>query len=133
MRLSSIILSLSSLWLIGCHATTIAPAEQVEQRLQQPLPAATPMKKDVVKKQRQWHYLCDNNQSLRVQFLNNKKNSPISLSFNRTTYTLSPAVGTQGKKYSNIRWIWSEDFHGIGTLKDNRHKLLASQCVKQPT
>ncbi|MGX2949949.1 MliC family protein [Ursidibacter sp. B-7004-1] len=117
--------------LLGCSTTTIAPAEQVEQQIQQPEQSVPQIKTDVVKKQRIISYQCAKNQTLRVQFLNSKKNSPITLTFNRSSYTLSPSVVTQGKKYSNIRWIWTEDFNGVGTLRDNRNNLLAEKCVKQ--
>ncbi|MGX2967663.1 MliC family protein [Ursidibacter sp. B-7004-1] len=117
--------------LLGCSTTTIAPAVQVEQQIQQPEQSVPQIKTDVVKKQRIISYQCAKNQTLRVQFLNSKKNSPITLTFNRSSYTLSPSVVTQGKKYSNIRWIWTEDFNGVGTLRDNRNNLLAEKCVKQ--
>lgn len=117
--------------LLGCSTTTIAPVEQVEQKIQQPEQKISSIKKDVVKKQRIVSYQCEKNQILRVQFLNSKKNSPIALTFNRASYTLSPSVVTQGKKYSNIRWIWTEDFNGVGTLRDNRNNLLAEKCIKR--
>lgn len=118
------------LWLCGCSATTIAPAEQIQQKTEQ---KAKPVAKgrDVVKKQLITEYRCAKNKTVRVQKSSTKKNSTVTVTFNQVSHKLSPTVSNQGKKYSNIRWIWLEGFNGKAVLSDNRHNVLAENCVKK--
>lgn len=121
-----------SLWLSGCSLTTIAPAEQLQKSIVKPNEVQVATKgRAVIKKQPVSEYRCDQGKVVRVRFASTKKNSTISVIFNQTTHKLSPTVSSKGKKYSNIRWIWFEDFNGKGTLKDNRQNILAKNCIKQ--
>lgn len=115
--------------LSGCSVTTIAPAEQVQQKVEK-RPEAAAKWRDVVKTQPFRQYRCDHDKIVRVQPVSNKKNSPLTVTFNQSSYKLSPTVSKMGKKYSNIRWIWLEGFDGKATLSDNAHKVLASNCQK---
>lgn len=117
-------------WLCGCSATTIAPAEQIQQRTEQKA-QSTVKGRDVVKKQFVTEYVCDKQYFVRVQKSSAKKNSTVTVTFNQVSHKLSPTVAKNGKKYSNIRWTWLEGFDGKATLSDNRHRVLASNCVKK--
>ncbi len=119
------------LLLSRCTPSLIAPAEQVHLSQTQEQKADQPPR-TVVKKQSVSEYLCKNGRSVRVQQnLESSKKTTISVTFNQRTYRLSPAVTQKAKTYSNIRWVWSEDFSGIGTLRDNRNNLLAENCIKK--
>lgn len=117
-------------WLCGCSATTIAPAEQIQQRTEQKAQSAV-KGRDVVRKQFVTEYVCDKQYFVRVQKSSAKKNSTVTVTFNQVSHKLSPTVAKNGKKYSNIRWTWLEGFDGKATLSDNRHRVLASNCVKK--
>ncbi|ANF61741.1 MliC family protein [[Haemophilus] ducreyi] len=60
-----------------------------------------------------------------------KNNTAISVTYLNSTHTLSPTVAQNGKRYSNIRWTWTEK-QGKGTLTDNSDKILASECIRKP-
>lgn len=113
----------------GCTMTTVAPVEQMQKKIQT-RPEAVAKSRDVVKKQPFHQYRCDHNKIVQVRAVSNKKNSPLTVTFNQSSYKLSPTVSKMGKKYSNIRWVWLEAFDGTATLSDNAHKLLASNCRK---
>lgn len=128
-----IALSIFTLWLSGCSLTTISPIEQLQERLKQEKIALPTAKsgRNTVKQQPIIKFYCDKKKVVQIQPSSSKKNSAVKIVFNNLSYELSPTVSDKGKKYSNIRWIWLEDFNGNGTLSDNRHRVLASNCVKQ--
>lgn len=122
--------------LSGCTPLTIAPAEQIQQLQQTDSLASSEAltKKRVVKNQTVSRYLCKGNQEVRIVQSKNSKNSKsktINVSFQGSTHTLSPIVTKNGKKYSNIRWIWWEKVDGKSVLYNNKKKVLAERCVKQ--
>lgn len=123
--------------LAGCANDVVSPVEQVQQ-VQQAAnsPIATPKpvsKRSVVKNQAISLYLCKDDKEVRVLKAKNKKNgkNTVSVTFMDTTHTLSAAVTKNGKKYSNIRWIWWEPREGNAELYDNNKQILAEDCVKQ--
>lgn len=117
--------------LSACSITTIPPVEQVGKNHVEN-PSKTEIKRDIVKKQMTTEYRCKNKKIVRLQRdANQKKVTPIVVSFNKTSYKLSPQVSRQAKKYSNIRWTWVENMQGVGTLTDNSQKVLAEKCVKK--
>lgn len=127
----NISLFISILLLIsGCTS----PVEQVQQVQQTNSDNAEQVKKvaqrSVVKNQAMSLYLCKNDKEVRILKTKGKKNS-ISVTFMDTTHTLSPTVTKNGKKYSNIRWVWWEMRSGIAELYDNNKKALAKECIKQ--
>lgn len=119
--------------LSACSLTTIAPVEQLHQKIEisqlEPQNKITP-NRDIVKKQIVTSYLCEKSQSVRIQSTPDKNNL-IRLTFNNITHVLSPVVTGRGKRYSNIRWIWVEDLNGIGILSDNRNNILATGCIQK--
>lgn len=119
--------------LSACSMTTIAPIEQLQDSLNQrkPVSASAKAGRDTVKQLPIIKYYCDKKKVVRIQPISKKKNSVLKVFFNQTSYELSPTVSDKGKKYSNIRWIWLEDFKGRAMLIDNRHKILANNCVKK--
>lgn len=118
--------------LSACSLTTIAPIEQVQKVAQDKKAPSLPKSgRDSIKQQPTIKYMCDGNKIVRLQPSSKKKNSTVTVIFNRTSYKLSPTVSDKGKKYSNIRWIWLEGFNGKGMLSDNRNKILATNCVKK--
>ncbi|OOH90819.1 hypothetical protein BMT54_04065 [Pasteurellaceae bacterium 15-036681] len=88
-------------------------------------------KRKVVKNQAR-NFVCKDNKVVRiVQTATVKKNKVITLTFNGTSHKLSSTVTKLGAKYSNIRWIWTEDLQGLGTLSDNRNRVLAEKCYQK--
>lgn len=131
----NISLFISILLLIsGCTKVAVSPVEQVQQVQQTNSDNAEQVKKvaqrSVVKNQAMNLYLCQDDKEVRILKTKGKKNS-ISVTFMDTTHTLSPAVTKNGKKYSNIRWVWWEMRSGIAELYDNNKKVLAKECIKQ--
>lgn len=122
---------LTTILLGACQVTTIAPAEQVQQKTVETTEKAKETARTVVKKQLVAEYVCEKSKVVSVQKSSNKKNATITVTFNQSSYKLSPNVTNRGKKYSNIRWIWLVDAQGIGTLTDNRHNILAQHCQKR--
>ena len=131
----NISLFLSALLLIsGCTKVAVSPIEQVQQVQQTNSNNAEQVKevaqRRVVKNQAMSLYLCKNDKEVRILKTKGKKNS-ISVTFMDTTHTLSPTVAKNGKKYSNIRWVWREMRSGVAELYDNNKKVLAKECIKQ--
>lgn len=131
----NISLFISILLLIsGCTKVAVSPVEQVQQVQKTNSDNAEQVKevaqRSVVKNQAINLYLCKDDKEVRILKTKGKKNS-ISVTFMDTTHTLSPAVTKNGKKYSNIRWVWWEMRSGIAELYDNNKKVLAKECIKQ--
>lgn len=131
----NISLFVSALLLIsGCTKVAVSPIEQVQQVQQTNSNNAEQVKevaqRSVVKNQAMNLYLCKNDKEVRILKTKGKKNS-ISVTFMDTTHTLSPTVAKNGKKYSNIRWVWREMRSGVAELYDNNKKVLAKECIKQ--
>lgn len=131
----NISLFISILLLIsGCTKVAVSPVEQVQQVQKTNSNNAEQVKevaqRSVVKNQAMNLYLCKDDKEVRILKTKGKKNS-ISVTFMDTTHTLSPAVTKNGKKYSNIRWVWWEMRSGIAELYDNNKKVLAKECIKQ--
>lgn len=118
----------------GCTKVAVSPVEQVQQVQKTNSDNAEQVKevaqRSVVKNQAMNLYLCKDDKEVRILKTKGKKNS-ISITFMDTTHTLSPAVTKNGKKYSNIRWVWWEMRSGIAELYDNNKKVLAKECIKQ--
>ena len=122
---------LSILFLTACSITTVPPVEEISKKNEEVI-VGREVKPDVVKKQIVTEYSCKNKKQVRVQkSVGSKKAAPITVSFHHASYKLSPQVSRQAKKYSNIRWTWTENMQGVGTLTDNSHKILAEKCVKK--
>ncbi len=124
-----ILISISGILLSACTPTSMSPVAQVEQNqfLASPTKSNTVMK---VKNQSITEYKCKNKKTVTIQPDNTKKKA-INLTFAQTTHTLSSVVTKKSQKYSNIRWVWTEDFSGKWKLRDNRNKVLAENCVKK--
>lgn len=129
---------ISALFILsGCSNVAVSPVEQVQQVQQagnSPVVAPKPVsKRSVVKNQAISLYLCKDDKEVRVLKSKSKKNakSTVAVTFMGTTHTLSAAVTKNGKKYSNIRWIWWEPRTGNAELYDNNKQILAEDCVKQ--
>lgn len=108
----------------------IAPVELLQHSpLEQ---APTPSNEKILPVQsRVTSYLCHQQKSVRLTQNANEKKS-ITIEFNQTSHKLSSSVPKTGKrKFSNIRWIWTEEFDDTATLRDKNGKILASHCVKQ--
>lgn len=123
------LISICGILLTACTPTNISPVAQVEQKqfLASPAKSNTIVK---VKDQSIIEYQCKNKKTVTIQPDNTKKKA-INLTFAQTTHTLSSVVTKKSQKYSNIRWVWSEDFSGKWKLRDNRNKVLAENCVKK--
>ena len=131
----NISLFISILLLIsGCTKVAVSPVEQVQQVQKTNSDNAEQVKevaqRSVVKNQAMNLYLCKDDKEVRILKTKGKKNS-ISVTFMDTSHTLSPAVTKNGKKYSNIRWVWWEMRSGVAELYDNNKKVLAKECIKQ--
>ena len=131
----NISLLISTLLLIsGCTKVAVSPVEQVQQVQQTNSDNAEQVKeiaqRSVVKSQAMNLYLCQDDKEVRILKTKGKKNS-ISVTFMDATQTLSPTVTKNGKKYSNIRWVWWEMSSGVAELYDNNKKVLAKECIKQ--
>ena len=131
----NISLLVSTLLLIsGCTKVAVSPVEQVQQVQQTNSDNAEQVKeiaqRSVVKNQAMNLYLCQDDKEVRVVKTKGKKNS-ISVTLMDATHTLSPTVTKNGKKYSNIRWVWWEMRSGVAELYDNNKKVLAKECIKQ--
>lgn len=124
--------------LSGCTEMTVSPVEQVQlaQKANKNIAAQSKVvsKRSIVKSQSIDLYLCKDDKQVRVlksKGKKNVKNNTINVTFMGTTHTLSPAVTKNGKKYSNIRWVWWEPRVGKAELYDNNKQILAEQCVKR--
>ena len=131
----NISLLVSTLLLIsGCTKVAVSPVEQVQQVQKTNSGNAEQVKevaqRSVVKNQAMNLYLCQDDKEVRILKTKGKKNS-ISVTFMDATHTLSPTVTKNGKKYSNIRWVWWEMRSGVAELYDNNKKVLAKECIKQ--
>lgn len=133
--MKKITLLASSLFIIACTPQPIiSPVEQVEG-------TAITAKKNATKPKKQTStvhnknilYQCKNNKTVKIRKSTGKNNKQsITVEFQQTSYKLSPSVTRKsGKKYSNIRWIWTEDSKGKGTLRNKNNKILAENCVKK--
>lgn len=122
-----VIVALLLVGLSACQLTTIAPINQLNTQAT----STNMVKSDVVQKQPVYQYLCDKGKTVRMRFTSELKNSSVTITFNKISHKLSPVVTAYGKKYSNIRWVWSEDTENKGMLADNRHNILAQNCIKQ--
>lgn len=134
----------SLMMLSACSELTPSPVEQMQQVQQNAMKQTDEAKSlpkqakvSVVKKQSVTRFICKKDKEVQVRFsqTKNAKNSKlnaISVSFAGTTHRLSPTVTRNGKKYSNIRWVWREPLNGKAELYDNKKNVLAEGCVKQP-
>ncbi|MCK3654806.1 hypothetical protein A4G19_03210 [Pasteurellaceae bacterium Macca] len=133
-NIKSMILLVGLLMLNGCAVppalTPVSQIEDVQSHQQQPSKPVT-RQRATQKMPKVVEYRCQKNQKVRVQPNSNQKSKAIQVTFNQTSHKLSSAVTKIGKKYSNIRWIWREDFNGRGQLSDNRGKILADNCIRQ--
>lgn len=122
-------ISTCGIFVTACTPSSMSPVAQVEQKqtLPEPDKSNTIVK---VKNQSITEYTCKNKKTVTIQPDNTKKKA-INLTFAQTTHTLSSVVTKKSQKYSNIRWVWSEDFSGKWKLRDNRNKVLAENCVKK--
>lgn len=130
-----------SLFLTACQTLEDAPIEQMQrtQLVSTLAPSETKMTETVsqVKNQAVVQFICKDGKTVKIQQVKAKKRDnaknqrAILVSFSNRSHTLSPAVSKTGKRYSNIRWNWEEDFNGKATLTDNRQKILARECVKK--
>lgn len=120
------------MFITACMTPAISPVVQMDklsqQQNQQINEPGSPKK--VIKSRHSDEYLCDHQQILKLQYDDSNKKA-VDVTFQQTTHTLYSAVPKKNKKYSNIRWIWSEDFNGKGTLRDNSNKVLAKECIKK--
>lgn len=114
------------LFSLSACAPSVAPIDEVAQvqSKKEAVREVAPVRKTV-------EYQCKGGKIVRVQSPYGKKSKKIVVSFNQLSHKLSPIVAQNGKKYSNIRWTWSESAHGIGTLHNNRQAILAEKCVKK--
>ncbi|AUI66641.1 MULTISPECIES: MliC family protein [Glaesserella] len=121
-------ISLGGILLSACTLPGMSPVAQVDKKqfLSESAQSNTVVK---VKECSITEYQCKNNKTVTIQPDNTKK--AIHLTFAQTTHTLSSVVTKKSQKYSNIRWVWSEDFSGKWKLRDNRNKVLAENCVKK--
>lgn len=128
-----IIFLLMWLSLTGCHFTTIAPVDQVQENTQNiPLDSPSTLTRKVAKKPYITEYQCENRQKVRIQSPSfSRKNQSITLTFNQRSHKLSPMISEKGNKYTNIRWTWLVDFNGTGQLINRRYNVLAKNCVKR--
>lgn len=111
----------------------IAPIEQVNQvQQEQATKVETPLPQSRVKNKAML-YRCNKNQTVKItKTTNSKKIQNITVEFNQISHRLSSVVTQKShRKYSNIRWIWTEDFNGKAKLQNKNGKILAENCVKQ--
>lgn len=114
----------------------VAPIEQIEQAQQeqatQTTKVETPLTQSSVKN-RTVLYQCAKKQTVKItKAANSKKTQNITVEFKQVSHRLSSAVTRKNsRKYSNIRWIWTEDFNGKGVLTNKNGKILAENCVKK--
>lgn len=111
-----------------------APVEQV-QKVSQQTEAKPMVKRSVALNQKGVAFHCKADKIVKVQYKLPKANktrskNAILVTFMETTHTLSPQVTRNGKKYSNIRWIWWERFDNKAALLDNSGKILAEDCIQ---
>lgn len=118
---------LSSL-LGACTLPGMSPIAQVDYAQHQFISPSSSENRQVVKEKSGFDYVCRDKQRVRVQVVNKKT---INVTFGQTTYKLSSTVTKNHKRYSNIRWVWTEDFNGQATLKNNRNKVLAEGCERK--
>lgn len=120
-------------FLTACSSPPIiAPVDQLQQPLVEQALAPSPSDEKVLTVQnREALYLCKKGKTVRVtKNIANKKS--LMVEFNRISHKLfSSLPKTSKKKYSNIRWIWTEEFNGSHTLRNKSGKILANFCIKQ--
>lgn len=124
-------LAVVTLFLTACSSQPIvAPVEQLQHVPIEKAP--TPSTEKILPVQHKTAlYLCKDQKSVKLTKDSNEKKS-ITVEFNQTSHKLSSSVPKTGKKkYSNIRWIWIEEFNGSHTLRDKSGKVLADFCIKQ--
>lgn len=119
------------LFLTACTSQPmVAPVEQMQQAPIELAPTPSAEKIQPVKNKTVL-YLCSKQKSVKVTKNANEKKS-LTIEFNQTSHKLSSTVPkTSKKKYSNIRWIWAEEFDGSHTLRDKNGKVLAGHCITQ--
>lgn len=74
-------------------------------------------------------YLCKNDKEVCILKMKGKKNS-ISVIFMDIIYIFLLIVIKNGKKYSNICWVWWEMCFGIVEFYDNNKKVFVKECIK---
>lgn len=124
-------LAIFSLFLSACSSQPIiAPVEQLQHPLVEQTSPSPSNEKVLAVQNKTVLYQCKKRKSVKVtQTASEKKN--LTVEFNQTAHKLfSSLPKTSKKKYSNIRWIWTEEFDGSYTLRDKNSKILAEQCVK---
>lgn len=138
-RKKSVYLAVGLFGLVGCAQMTPSPVEQMQQiqtaNKQNKIGAKDTAKVSIVKKQSVIRFMCNKEQEVQIrisQSKTKKSSKSINVTFAGTTHTLSPTVSKNGKKYSNIRWVWWEPLNGSAELYDNKKNILAEGCVKQP-
>lgn len=114
--------------LSACTLPGMSPIAQIDHLQHQFASPASAENRQVVKEKAGVEYVCQDQKGVRLQQINKKT---INVTFGQTTHKLSSTVTKTHKKYSNIRWIWTEDFNGKGTLKNNRNNILAEGCVRK--
>lgn len=124
--------------LSGCTEMATSPVEQVQLAQKENKGVVTQTKvipkRSLVKNQEMVLYICKDDKQVRIlksKSKKNVKNNIVNVTFMGTTHRLSPAVTKNGKKYSNIRWVWWEPRSGKAELYDNNKQILAEQCVKR--
>lgn len=127
-KFSLLLLSSLTAVLSGCTLPGMSPVAQIDHAQHQFVSPPSTDNRQVVKEKSELNYHCKNQQRVRIQPLNKKT---INVTFGHTTHKLSSTVTQNHKRYSNIRWVWTEDFNGKGILKNNRHKILAESCVRK--
>ncbi|OOR99759.1 hypothetical protein B0187_02830 [Haemophilus paracuniculus] len=125
----------SAVMLSGCANNPLVPPP-VEQMQNSVEPAKKTQTKNRVSVSRHSvEYQCKGDKVVRVQQAQPKKTAKkvskaksITVTFGKSTHTLSATVNQRGNQYSNIRWNWIENLNGYATLRDNSGKILAENC-----
>lgn len=116
---------------LGACSLPIAPVELIEQVPETVVSEqATPHITQV--QNRTMLYKCQKGKQVSVTHTAQDKKT-VLVEFDKTSHKLSSSLpkGRNYKKYSNIRWIWSEDFKGKANLRDKSGRVLAQECITE--
>lgn len=127
-----------SAFLSACSAPAlISPAEEIENLPANEINTTEPQKETQTPpqttsvKNKSTLYQCKGKKSVRV-IKASENDKTVRVEFNQVSHTLSAALPKENKrKYSNIRWVWTEDFNGKAKLQNKSGKILAENCVKK--
>lgn len=120
---------------LGACTPAVTPVEQVYQAQKVNKNINRVVTKQVEKASEIVVYRCTNDKKVEVERQKKLKKAAqketVMVNFQGTSHKLSSVVTKEGRKYTNIRWVWHEMRNGKAFLYNNTKKTLAANCIRQ--